>query len=459
MSLSSFDLLIVVSYFVVLLALGLMFARKKTGGEDYLLSARQLSLPAFVMTIVTTWYGAILGVGEFIFSFGVVGWVVNGLVWYIIYLFFALYLARKIHDSFHVTVADQIRSAAGTISGGIAALFTYIMTTPAPYILSLGVLLNAVFGVPLFWAVAAGAAISGLYIWWGGFRAVVRTDIIQFIFMYLGFGLLLIMAMMNFGGFDFLTDNLPATHFTFSGTLGIGPILIWGLLAFWTLVDPNFYQRCFAAKDGATAKKGVLIATGFWLVFDMLTLTTGLYAAAAFPLSDPLFSYLTLADAVLPMIAKGLFVVTLLSIIMSTIDSFLFASSSIVANDYLKRKHPSGSMVKLTRIGIVITLVLSLFFAWAFQSIIGIIYGVGTVGVSALLLPILLSFFSKRKLADTVVALSMIAAAGAATIWLAIGWLNAESGWPVYPWTLEPMYVGLLASLLVLAIRRNKLTT
>ncbi|PLX28343.1 hypothetical protein C0581_02685 [Candidatus Parcubacteria bacterium] len=446
------DQVIIGLYIVGLFILGLKFAKKSLDEDNYILAARKLTLPAFVMTLVTTWYGLILGVGEFVFGYGVVAWVTNGLFWYVIYLFFALFMSKKIHDSGHTTLADQLREKIGKKSGTLGGIITYIMTTPAPYVFSLGILINFLFGISLGWAMAIGFGLSALYIWYGGFRAVVRTDILQFILMFLGFGLLIFFSIKTFGGFEFLKTNLPATHLTFVGELPIQTIVVWGLLACWTLVDPNFYARCFAAKDGNIAKKGVLWALVFWFIFDMATLVTGLYARAAFPESDALFSYLTLSNEVLPIIIKGIFVVTLLSIIMSTIDSFLFSSSTIIAKDFLKKKWGDISLKTLTRVGIVITLILSLVLVLTLQSVIGIIYAVGTVGVSALLLPTLLSIFSKKKLNDILITISMATAAIASGVWLIEGWMKQEYGWPVYRWNIEPMYIGIGASIIILLI-------
>lgn len=446
MELHLIDISLVVIYFLILFILGFAFARKSLDENNYMLAARKLTLPAFIMTLVTTWYGAILGVGEFVFGYGVVAWVTQGFFWYLVYFLFAFLLSKKIHDSGHLTIADQLREKIGGKTAKLGAIITYIMTTPAPYVLSLGVLLNFLFEFNLIISVIIGFVISAVYVWYGGFRAVVRTDILQFVLMFLGFGLLLVLSVMKFGGWEFLTGNLPPSHLSLTGELSIQTIFVWGLIAFWTLVDPNFYQRCYAAKDGGTAKKGILISIVFWFIFDMLTLSTGLYARAAFPEAAPMFSYLTLSGAVMPIFIKGLFVITLLSIIMSTIDSFLFSSSSIMASDFLKKKFENFSLKKLTRVSIIITLVISLILVAVFQSIIGIIYAVGTVGVSALLLPMLLALFGKRKILDKSILYSMIISILISSYWLVEGWLQAQYGWPVYRWNLEPMYVGILAS-------------
>ena len=60
-------------------------------------------------------------------------------------------------------------------------------------------------------------------------------------------------------------------------------ILVWFFIASWTFVDPGFYQRSAAARDPATARRGILISIGLWFVFDLLTTTAGLYAFLHLP--------------------------------------------------------------------------------------------------------------------------------------------------------------------------------
>ncbi len=143
---------------------------------------------------------------------------------------------------------------------------------------------------------------------------------------------------------------------------------------------------------------------------------------------------------------------------MSTIDSFLFASSSIVSHDFMSKKYRIASLTGLTKKGIIITLAVSLLFILIFKSVIGIIYGIGTIGVSALLLPILISLFSKKQWDDMGVMRSMIAAGLAATIWLVYGWINQYEGWPTYLWGIEPMYIGLVFSAFYLYVRAERKT-
>ncbi len=42
-----------------------LFRASSTGAMDYIVAGRRLTLPAFTASLVTTWYGGILGVGEY----------------------------------------------------------------------------------------------------------------------------------------------------------------------------------------------------------------------------------------------------------------------------------------------------------------------------------------------------------------------------------------------------------
>jgi len=60
-------------------------------------------------------------------------------------------------------------------------------------------------------------------------------------------------------------------------------VLVWFFIALWTLVDPAFHQRCYAAASEMSPGGGFLWSVVFWIVFDAMTATAGLYARALCP--------------------------------------------------------------------------------------------------------------------------------------------------------------------------------
>ena len=95
-----------------------------------------------------------------------------------------------------------------------------------------------------------------VYVYLGGFRSVVRTDILQFVLMFGGFALILPFCLIEYGGLDFLTGALPDGHFTWHGGNTLQYILVWYAIATATLIEPAFYQRCYAAKSESVARRG-----------------------------------------------------------------------------------------------------------------------------------------------------------------------------------------------------------
>ena len=89
-------------YAIIFLFLGILLAIRlfvkpssENNCDSYFLAGRKLTLPFFTASLVSTWYGNILGVGEIAFSFGLVNWLSQGIFWYLIYLFFAFFWPKK----------------------------------------------------------------------------------------------------------------------------------------------------------------------------------------------------------------------------------------------------------------------------------------------------------------------------------------------------------------------------
>ena len=461
MDISIIDYSIIILYFIILFIIGLIVKRKVHGLNDYFLAGRRLTLPIFVATLVSTWYGGLLGVGELSFNYGLVNWLTQGFFWYLVYLFFAFFLANKIRRTNLYTIPDQLERFYDKKSRFLGSIFNFIMVTPAAYILSLGLIFNILFGWELWVSIFVVSIIMIFYTIRGGFIGVIYTDFIQFILMMVGVAMIIPIAIQKYGGFDFLVTNLPETHLTLTGGWSTQMILVWGLLAFWTIADPGFYQRCYASKDDKIPKKGILIAVGFWLLFDICTTFTGMYAAAAnnagLITAEATTSYLSIAASLLPPVFLGIFLTGLIATVMSTVDSFTFLGAMNISHDLYKNIFKPDAtdkqVMNATKIGIFITAGFAIILALFFDSIVTMWYTIGTIGISALIVPILVGFFYKGKKSPIASISSMIFGSGTSVTWLIIGYLNLDQwGWPQYIAGIEPLYPGLMVSFFVFVI-------
>ncbi len=439
---------IIVFIFVLLLTVTAVIygntRRKKNGDKllDYMLMGRQLTLPLFVATLAASWYGGIFGVNEITFNYGIYNFITQGIFWYAAYIIFALFLVGKVKEKHSVTIPDLAGKMFGPRSSKTAAFFTFFNILPISYVLSLGIFLNLVFGISVVWGMIIGTFFVSLYAAWGGLRSVVFSDIVQFSAMCLAVFIVLVFSLYNFGGVDFLRANLPASHFSITGGNGWLNTCIWGAIALATLVDPAFYQRCFAAKDVKTARNGILICTLIWFCFDICTTAGALYARALLPDALPAHAYFLYAVQLLPSGLRGFFIAGILAAILSTLDSFLFIASNTVAYDLLKNKFKNKVIANQLTFFLIagLAIILALFFEGSFKKIW---FTLGSYMSACLLIPMLAGYIWPGRIKDNTFTFSALFSAAVITVWNII----PKSGFLAL---IDGFYIGVTINILII---------
>jgi SSS family solute:Na+ symporter len=442
----TFDYLLIGLYIVFLIAVAFrQFSRGDKSVDEYLVMGRRLALPGFVASLVSTWYGGILGVGEYSYTYGLSNWVVLGLPYYIGAFLFALFLAKKARSANLYTIPDQLERTYGRKASLAGAFLVFVTTLPAAYILQLGFLAETIAGVPLAYGVIGGAFFSIFYVLTGGLRNDVITDRAQFVLMFSGFIMMVIFLFVNFGGLSFISSRVPHDHLTLTGGRPLPYILVWYFIALGTMVDPSFYQRCFAAKSESVAKKGIFIAIGFWAFFDFMTTSTGLYARALIPdLADPAISYPALAFMVLPDFLRGLFLLGLVATVMSTIDSFTLLAGQTIGKDFIHRIWGKDA-TRMTQLGIILAGLLSIAVALFKRSVVAIWYDLGSIATASLLIPLASSFSDRWKMRPKAALVSIIVGGFTVVFWMILSYTTH-----VIPYLgIDPIYPGLLVSIII----------
>jgi len=298
---------------------------------DHLVMGRQLTLPLFVGTLVATWYGGIFGVTQIAFENGIFNLLTQGGFWYLSYLIFAFFLVEKVKHFEALTLPDLIGKMFGPKSAKLASIFNFFNVLPIAYTIGIGVFIQSLSGLNLNISMIIGIIIVLSYSLKGGLRSVVLSDMVQFYTMCSGVFLVLLISVIEYGGLNFLQTNLPNHYFSLTSNVGWLPTLVWGFIALSTLVDPNFYQRCFAAKSPTVAKKGIILSTLIWFCFDICTTFGAMYARAVIPQAEPAQGYLIYALQLLPNGLKGFFLAAILATILSTLDSYLFLAGATLS--------------------------------------------------------------------------------------------------------------------------------
>jgi len=446
----SFDILVIILYFVLVVIIGTTKKFKDISETDFIVAGRRVTLPAFVATIVSTFYGGILGVGEFTYRFGISSWLMNAFPYYFFIIIFAFFFAKRIRKAELFTIPEKLEKSFSSNVSLFASFMIVLLTTPAPYLLMIALLIQLIFGTSMFLSIVLTLLVSVIFLFTGGLISDIRVNIFEFIMMYVGFGIIIPFCFVEFGSPTVLFNTLPSSHISLLGNNSITYLLVWFFIGSWAIVDPAFHQRCYAARDPQTAKRGVMISLVFWIIFDAMTILTGLYAFANIQnLQNPALSYPLLADKILPHFAKGLFFVGLLATIMSTFHSNLLVSATTVGHDILKKSFKKVSARILNNLGLVIVTVISIIIAVLIPSVVDIWYTIGTLAVPPLLISVVPSYFPKIQVKDNYIFYAMIISFLVSLFSLIFGMINVRDGKYHYLLGLEPIYPGLIVGIII----------
>ena len=447
-SFSYLDIIIILLFFLIIIIVGI-YASLKTVNEsdDYLLSGRKVGLLLFVLTNVATWYGGILGVGEFSYRYGLVSWLTQGLPYYLFALVFAFFLAEKIRDASLFTIPDKLEQIYGKKISLISAFLIFILVTPAPYVLMLGTLISLIFDISIVTSLFISVLVSSIYLFKGGYRSNIWTDAFSFFVMFIGFIIIAYVANSDFGGIDFLTKNLPEKHLSLIGGHSFTFVVVWFLIALWTFTDPGFHQRCYSAKNKFTAKWGIIISVFFWISFDFLTNTTGLFSKAILPdLENPVLAFPLLAEKILSPGLKGIFFAALIATILSTLNSFIFLSATTFSRDFVFRLRGNlnaKEIIQYTKYGIILAGFISIFISYFFTSVVEIWYLIGSLCIPSIILLVLSSYYPKAQISEKIALIEVIFSLMTSIIWYL---LRNDFKSIAFIYEIEPMILGLITA-------------
>jgi SSS family solute:Na+ symporter len=462
MKLDYYDLLIITGYFIALAAIGFFRIKKgKSSQNDYILYGRKLSLPGFIATLVSTWYGAILGIGENTYMFGIQTWFIFAFPYYVFAGLYAVWLSEKIWKTNLLSIPDIFRKNYGPQIGIISACLIFVLSSPAPYILSLGVLLKFFFNIDILICLVIASVFSTVYVWNGGLSAIVKTDYFQLLLMFIGFILLVTYSWIESVSPIELYRSIPNSHTDPMGGQSIQYISVWFFIAIWTVIDPSFFQRCSAVNSPKNAKKGLLLSIIFWFVFDILTITAGLYAYIFIAPENPLMTYPLLALKVLPTGILGIFIISLFAIIMSTIDSLSFVNAITFGRDIVwrfRKKDAKKNPVYLIKRSLIAVAILSITLSILVPSVVMLFYTLGSIIIPGLILPFINALTKNNKgINNYFSALWLILPVSASFFWFLVEKFTVG----ILP-DIEPFYPGILISvffylILMFSPKNNKI--
>ncbi len=275
------------------------------------------------------------------------------------------------------------------ILSAIIIIFFFIFYVAAQFA-GAGKVLNVTFGLSEMQGMIIGALIIVLYTIMGGFFAVAWTDVIQGIIM---FGTLVILPVVAFIELKTLGTNgaIWDTQTLYGGKIGWGAFaaaiggLSWGL---GYLGQPHLVVRYMAinSSDNIGVSRKIAYAWAVPAFFGSLFIgLIGLHIVNAGVLSfegkliqsvsmlpDPEKLMPILATHLLPAWIAGIFISGAIAAMMSTADSQLLVSTTILTEDLVGKtlKKPNTDYLKLSRILTVVIGIIAFIMAWRTENLV-----------------------------------------------------------------------------------------
>ena len=228
-------------------------------------------------------------------------------------------------------------------------IFLFLIPYSASVYNGLSSLFTIVFDIPGWTIMIALAALTALYLFFGGYFATALSDFIQGIIMLIGV-VAMVVCFMNHGNIDWnikaLTSSDELGWFTFSSshkglygnTMSLISLIMLTSFGVWAL--PQTVHKYYAVRDNKAIMQGTVVSTLFALIIGF-----GAYFTGALSHFFPELAGVG-ADNVIPSMIKivipsglvGVLAVLILSASMSTLSSVSLASASVVAVDIYKGK-------------------------------------------------------------------------------------------------------------------------
>ncbi|MEM0994423.1 MAG: hypothetical protein AAGI49_15390, partial [Bacteroidota bacterium] len=338
---------IIVLLFGILYFAFLLRTRRKGDFEDFSVAGRSVGLFLIFASICATYIGPAMTMGLtrdgftdglFLTYIATAG----GFAMMAVAFFFAPKVRAKFEHSYSIgdVIAGAkthnhrtVKIAVGLISAWLMASITIAMSYAG------GEIVNNAFGFSKSWSIVIITLIVITYSFFGGIRASIQTDAIQFSLFVVLIPLLAILLVADhaFSWSDFQTHAFAATKRKFEAETLTS---MFGLLLFWILhtagLDAPIVNRFLAAKNirvtrNATALAGLFFV--FWIVLMVFIGSAGAYLHPDFPNDDQVL--LKIAAVYFPDFLYGIFLIALIGVVMSTQDSAINMAAIAFSEDVM----------------------------------------------------------------------------------------------------------------------------
>ena len=479
------NILFLISFFLyvsVLLTIGYIVSKRQKTSCDFMLGSRSVN---YIVTAIAThatdmsaWlFMAYPGV---IYSQGLTGcWSAIGLLtcmflsWH--------FIAKKLRDAtekyqaptlssyFEKRFNDEGSFGKIRITSAVISLFFFSLYISAG-IVALGRALEATFGFSYHTGITLGTLIVAAYTILGGFLAIAWNDFLQGMFVLVIIVLLPAYALYTIGGFAAVSSaamlkNISLSLFPKDVSFGsLATILVpafgWGLGYFGA---PHILVNFMGIDDPSKIKKAKYLGISWQIITLGAATLIGLIGAALFktPLANSELVFINMVKMLFNPMLAGLILCAILAAAISTMDSQILVSASMLTQDIynkiFNKKASPKQLLTISRLASVLIVMISFLFAFNNDKSIFALVGYAWCGLGSTFGPVLiLSLYSKKINRHGALA-GIISGGLTAGIWKylsfpATEFFNILKAYPIIP----GFCVSFCAAVIVSRIYRNK---
>lgn len=371
-SLSTLDIIIIIGYFLIIIAIGIYVSKRTNTGEDLFLAGRTLGwgvigFSLFASNISST---TLIGLSGDAYRTGI---SVANYEWMaaIVLILMAIFFIPYYIKSSITTIPEFLENRFDVRSRkyfSVITIFLSIVIDTAGGLYAGALVVQVFFPEVDIWYTIIGLGLfAGLYTAAGGLKAVVYTDVLQAVILLTGSTIL---TILMFGNFDYswaaVKETVSGDHLSMIRPLDdealpwLGTLIGVPVLGFYYWATNQYIvQRVLGSKDIKNARWGAMLGGALKVGALFIMIIPGVMAISVFPgLDDPDMVYPTMVANMLPVGITGLVLAGLISAILSSIDSTLNSSSTLITMDFIEPKNPNLTNKEIGKIGRWTTIVL-----------------------------------------------------------------------------------------------------
>ena len=398
----SSTIILIVFISVIFLIVGIVYSKKYQGINNYLVANRSVGTFSLTTSLVASALGAWILFGPAsAATWGGIGAVIGYSLGTAFPLFILVYLGKKFRKSYPKgkTLIEVIRLRFGSkLFKLILFLSIFYMTIfLIAEVTAVSILVNYISGTDLWITALIVIASSLIYTLYGGLRASIFTDNIQFVVLILllliGFSYLISFNSNDFN-FEFIKTNKPnllSTNYLTNFTAGLTFFIA---VAATNLFHQGNWQRVYAAKSNDVLKKSLIFS--FIIIIPVVFLMgfSGLIAISQNSSVVPDLAFFSLLLKEQTILLSIIILMLALSLTISSIDTLINAISSLIVVDGNRVIKFKGNYLNLSKKILVFLSLIAFFVASKGLSIL-YLFLLADLFCCAAVLTIFYSFYSK----------------------------------------------------------------